>query len=45
MRRTFTLRWRGLTIDLDLDPKPLQTTVLLKLSGETYSATSLGNLL
>lgn len=34
--------WKGLTVDLDLDPGPLQTAAVLKFSGERYSTTSLG---
>lgn len=44
VRRALTLSWKGLTVDLDLDPGPSQTAVSLELSGERYSTTSLGTL-
>lgn len=34
--------WKDLSADLEPDPKPLQTVALLKPSGKTYSAASLG---
>lgn len=44
MGRALTLRWKSLTFDLELDPKPLQTAVLLKLLWGKHSATPLATL-